>query len=322
MRLPIEENHGGACGFMKRSRSAPSLCHHRTEKRSASSCSASKQDACPAQNPDSISGLVHSIVNMEKVAELWRIVEGDIVCLHMLYHHPEDHMSTVHIHAVCHIVLVTVAFLVTIYFLQAVLLPVLLAAGMSVLLEPIMYVFVDGWVRTFTPQRYRPSFKGVLKHGDTEGDALGSPKTTVEVVCSFPSMQTDGGATPDGEEADLGGQLGRSPSSAMTLHSERSLTTEAVADGNCGSQVAAIARQCWCVGVSASLIICMFLTFSLIGVWVISSMNSVDWQKYLRSERLQQIRAVLAKNGVEDVEEAMREAHILSMPCRGPAWRS
>jgi len=108
----------------------------------------------------------------------WALIEHDITCMHVSQRRKELRLKTLHIHAVCHLVLLVVTLLFVTYLLQRVLLPLLLAAGISVLMEPLVFLLVDPWVRCCTPTRQRPSLRGVLQ-GSTVSMEL-EPRPSVD----------------------------------------------------------------------------------------------------------------------------------------------
>jgi predicted PurR-regulated permease PerM len=193
----------------------------------------------------------------------------DLMVAYSIIHKPVLRLQTTHIHAVCHFALLFVVVCVALYWLQHVLLPVLVAAGAAVLLEPIVFLIVDPWVRIFRP---RPALHGVL----------------------------------DETSGSMGVQLAASPthrSSFGPLHSNGGSKV-------CGDErvIAAIFRNMWCV-LSVSIAIGGLLAMlGCFAFWVIASVGSVDWNKYLHGKRLNMLRELLANYGVDDFEGAMRDA--------------
>lgn len=189
---------------------------------------------------------------VEHLRVSWELILHDLICGHMLARNTAVRLTTVHIHAMCHFILLISSCGLLLYWLSSTLLPVLLGAGISVVLEPLVCFLIDIWVRCF---RVRPTIHGYVG-------------STLRVELSERSA-----SSCQGPETWL----------------------------------ASFTRRVWCVVTVAFTMTILLSITGGVAVWVIASINSVDWNKYLEGERLSEIRKLVEGNGVEDFDSAVHE---------------
>lgn len=223
-----------------------------------------QQAAAPSTNNTSMLATVWS--HMQHV---WDTVLYDIVVVFVLAHRPKHRLKTSHIHAICHLILGGVCTAFALIQLQSVLLPVLMAAGIAALLEPLMFLLIDPWVRIF---RERPRIQGVYEDESLEhiGIEMGGP--------SPPVSPTHG---------DMG----------SSCHHV------------CGDEraVSAILRRLWCVVAVSFTIGALLAMISAVGVWTVASIKEVNWSKYINGHRMSWVRSQLESYGISDFETAFRK---------------
>lgn len=136
-----------------------------------------EEPAEPVAGGDSAPTRWHPFLQRHRahLSEAWSVLERDIVCTYAAFRNPELQMTTLHLRASSHLVLMGSAVLYSLYGLQTVLVPFIVGAGLAVLLEPLVYLMVDFWVRCVTPKRLRPSLQGILDSSGRVGVVLRYP---------------------------------------------------------------------------------------------------------------------------------------------------
>mmetsp|Transcript_8615 Transcript_8615/g.24803 ORF Transcript_8615/g.24803 Transcript_8615/m.24803 type:complete len:545 (-) Transcript_8615:123-1757(-) len=176
-------------------------------------------------------------------------------------HLPIREVSTYSIHSLCYVTLGWIGVLISLYMLAGVFLPLLIASGLAVLLEPLVFFLVDAFVRVATPQKRRPGLRGTM--------------------------------TPDG----------------------RLIVEQVQAPGagrwsavDCRNVLLRVIGAAYCELVVVVVVIGVVGLLGAVAAWVVASVESVDWNKYLQSSRMQLARAALARVGISDFEAAVEQA--------------
>jgi len=225
---------------------------------------------------------------MTYFSQLWEMVLHDIVSAHLLMHDTTLRLNTLHMHAACYLVLLVFVLGIMVYTFQGLLLPVLIAAGMSVVLEPMIYLLVDPWARQFRP---RPTVCGVLHtEGAALGLTLGQPDTEGPTAArrAPPPREL---RIPDGHSM---ASMQSTPSLQSTAHREVSASMAF--------------RQTWCFISVCLVMFSVFTVVGAIGLWIVASVNAVDWDKYMEGERMEMLQKQLQASGIDSFEDAANKA--------------
>eukprot|EP00403_Amphidinium_massartii_P026285 CAMPEP_0178386404 /NCGR_PEP_ID=MMETSP0689_2-20121128/8543_1 /TAXON_ID=160604 /ORGANISM="Amphidinium massartii, Strain CS-259" /LENGTH=579 /DNA_ID=CAMNT_0020006741 /DNA_START=73 /DNA_END=1808 /DNA_ORIENTATION=+ len=238
-------------------------------------------------------------------SQMWELVLHDIISAHLLMHDTSLRLNTLHIHATCHLVLLVIVVGIVVYFFQGLLLPVLIAAGISVVLEPMIFFLVDPWVRQFQP---RPTVCGVL-HGEHGSLGLTLGQRDVDPAAP-PSIQQVSSLSrrslaPPVPHANTT-QTGEFVSKKSSIASKQSKQSAASVYAEVGPSI--FFRQLWCFICVCVVITSVLVVVGSLGLWVVHSVNDVNWDKYTEGERVAMLQKQLKSAGIDSFEEAASKA--------------
>lgn len=210
---------------------------------------------------------------------------------HLEHLQEKTSLSTLDLKTACHIILFCVAVALAISNLQLVIIPLIFAGFFAVTLEPVAFIMLD----LGTPLCNN---KSTLRNTGTRAPVVMSPSPVVG--------HGDGNKHHLDSDSDSD-QEGRMDTGAQVVFRPV-----------CDVIVLSMVRRMWIVIIVWSCIVGLLSVFVAIVVAVIGSFQSVPWEKYLESERVQGLMAY-AKDGGVDLKEL--GPTILPWLIQGALWQ-